>query len=138
MDSRKAGAQEMVALLGKLGCQSEEYLELSACKKAGKHLVFPGLEIQMPERKVLLDGKAVGLARKEFDALCLLALHPGCVYTKDQIYWQVWSEEPIGTDNAVMCLIYSLRRKLGNDMKLKYIHTVHGVGYKFEAAPSVL
>lgn len=55
--------------------------------------------------------------------LCLLVNYPGWVFTKEQIYEEVYG------DNTIYCLVYSLRKKL--EANSKYIQTVRGVGYKF-------
>ena len=82
---------------------------------------------------VTLKGKEIDLLHKEFRILCLLAQHPGWVFTKEEIYKAVY-EEDIFTDidNMIFCLIYGLRKKLELDLKHpQYIKTVWGVGYKF-------
>ena len=71
------------------------------------------------------------LTRYEFDLLCLLAWHPGRVFSKEQIYVNVWKEEIGIADNAVQCVISSLRRKLKKYTDTEYIQTVWGIGYKF-------
>lgn len=81
----------------------------------------------------LLDGKNLNLYPKEFDILYLLARHPNWVFTKEEIYENVYKDEiQIDIDNTIFCLIYGLRKKLESDLKHpKYIKTVRGVGYKF-------
>lgn len=75
----------------------------------------------------------IPLRRKEFEILAFLTQHPGWVYTKEQIYQAVWSEElPIDIDNTVSCQVKQLRKKLGTTSDGKpLIETVWGVGYKF-------
>ena len=91
------------------------------------------LQILLPEKKVYRNGKEILLNRHEFDTLVYLARHPGWIRSKEQIYEAVWTEEVENYENAVMWCISQLRKKLEPDPdRLQYIHTVKGVGYKFE------
>ena len=91
------------------------------------------LQILLPEKIVYRNGKEILLNRHEFDVLVYLASHPGWVRSKEQIYEAVWTEEVVDYENAVMWCISQLRKKLEPDPdRLQYIHTVKGVGYKFE------
>ena len=91
------------------------------------------LQILLPEKLVYRGGKEILLNRHEFDTLVYLAMHPGWVRSKEQIYEAVWTEEVADYENAVMWCISQLRKKLEPDPdRLQYIHTVKGVGYKFE------
>ena len=91
------------------------------------------LKILLTEKLVYRNGKEIPLNRHEFDTLVYLARHPGWVRSKEQIYEAVWTEEVMDYENAVMWCISQLRKKLEPDPdRLQYIHTVKGVGYKFE------
>ena len=102
-----------------------------------KTLTVSGLAIALEERSVRVSGKRLNLTAKEFDTLVCLTSDLSRVFTKEQIYQQIYSEELIeGIDNIIYCLIRSLRKKLEPDPRHpKYIHTVRGVGYKFEVIP---
>ena len=59
--------------------------------------------------------------------------NPGWVRSKEQIYEAVRTEEVVDYENSVMWCISQLRKKLEQDLgRLQYIHTVKGMGYKFE------
>ena len=91
------------------------------------------LQILLPEKMVYRNGQEITLNRHEFDILVYLARHPGWVRSKEQIYEAVWTEEVMNYENAVMWCISQLRKKLEPDPgRLQYIHTVKGMGYKFE------
>ena len=91
------------------------------------------LQILLPEKKVYRNGQEIPLNRHEFDTLVYLARHPGWVRSKEQIYEAVWTEEVVDYENSVMWCISQLRKKLEPDPgRLQYIHTVKGMGYKFE------
>lgn len=92
------------------------------------------LQILLPEKLVYRGGKEILLNRHEFDTLVYLAMHPGWIRSKEQIYDAVWTEEVMDYENAVMWCISQLRKKLGNNPKgSSYIKTVWGVGYKFNS-----
>ena len=91
------------------------------------------LHISLSEKKVYRNRKEILLNRHEFDTLVYLAGHPGWIRSKEQIYEAVWTEEVADYENAVMWCISRLRKKLEPDLdRQQYIHTVKGVGYKFE------
>ena len=82
---------------------------------------------------VKLSGKEIQLCPKEVCTLQFLAKYPGWVFTKNQIYKEVYGDiAPINVDNIIYCLIYGLRKKLKEDSsQFKCIQTVRGIGYKF-------
>jgi len=90
-----------------------------------------GLIINPRYRQVKIDGKPLVLTRKEFDLFHCLASCPGQVFSCEQLYNHVWTDESaIEVDQAVRSQIKRLRRKLsliGKD----YIQNEWGVGYKF-------
>lgn len=91
-----------------------------------------GLQIDLLCRSVNIDGRAVNLTVKEFEILHLLFRHPGMVFSKKQIYEQVWNNDYQFATTSVSDHISSLRKKLGLHAKDgRYIQTVHGVGYRF-------
>lgn len=90
-------------------------------------LSFPGLEIRPREQMVYRDGEIVSMSHHEFFTLLYLAQHPGWVFSKEQIYENVWKDSGDG-GAAVVSVVSQIRRKIGD----KYIKTVIGSGYKFE------
>lgn len=88
--------------------------------------------IDKENRIVCLRGVPVELTGKEFDLLFFLASNKGRVFTKKQIYTQVWEEEYAFDDNNIMSFISKLRKKIEPDPEHPfYILTVRGVGYRF-------
>lgn len=95
-------------------------------------LYFKGLSLDTRNRRVELEGGGVELTAKEFDLLCFLASHKGQVFTKKQIYRQVWNEEYAFDDSNIMSFMSKLRKKLEKESgSPEYIQTVWGVGYRF-------
>ena len=83
-------------------------------------------------RTVTVKDIPVSLTRKEFDLLLFLASNKGRVFTKKQIYSQVWEEEYAFDDSNIMSFISKLRKKIEPDPDHPfYILTVRGVGYRF-------
>lgn len=92
------------------------------------------LKISREKRTVRISGIRIHLSANEFELLFHLVSYPEYVFTKEQLYQSIYHEEPVeSVDNIIYCLIRSLRKKLEPDPRHpKYIHTVKGVGYKFE------
>lgn len=89
------------------------------------------LTIDPLHRQVVLNGNWLELTRKEFDVLYFLASYPGQVFTREQIYHNVWhNEADYNVDEAVKSSIKVLRKKLAQAPK-EYIQNVRGVGYRF-------
>ena len=95
---------------------------------ASNVLTFSGLVVHMKEQTVYKNGEEVSLTHHEFFTLAYLIQHPGWVFSKEQIYEEVWKENPKHCGAAVANVISQIRRKLGEG----YIKTVIGSGYKFE------
>ncbi len=89
---------------------------------------FGDLEIDFEQFKVSIKNKDMGLAKKEFELLTLLASKPGKVFKRNEILSKVWGNDVIVGDRTIDVHIRKLREKIGDD----YIHTMKGVGYKFD------
>ena len=96
-----------------------------------KQIKHGDLEIDVGRREVLVSGKEVQLAPKEFDLLWELLDHKGLVLTRDQLLERVWGYTFAGDTRTVDVHVRQLRRKLG---EASPIVTVWGVGYKVAAA----
>ncbi|MFN8339604.1 MAG: response regulator transcription factor [Saprospiraceae bacterium] len=89
---------------------------------------FGDMEIDEEQFKVTVKGRDTGLAKKEFELLSLLASRPGKVFKRNEILTKVWGNNVIVGDRTIDVHIRKLREKIGED----YIHTMKGVGYKFD------
>lgn len=95
-------------------------------------MVLKDMVIDRTNRMVSVNDIPVDLTSKEFDLLFFLASNKGRVFTKKQIYTQVWEEEYAFDDNNIMSFISKLRKKIEPDPEHPfYILTVRGVGYRF-------
>lgn len=96
------------------------------------YLEYDSLVIDSKCRTVEVEGKNIELTNYEFEILYLLARNPGQVFSKEQIYNQVWNAPYYGAEDNVMSLIRRIRKKIEPDpSKPEYILTVWGIGYKF-------
>ena len=82
---------------------------------------------------VQFDAHPVTLTKKEFDLLAYLMEHAGEVVTRDALLNDVWGYEYAGDTNVVDVYIRYLRLKIDEQMGVKYLHTVRGVGYMIKA-----
>ena len=87
--------------------------------------------------EVYKNDKKIELNPKEYKILKLLMTHQGKVFTKKQIYEEVWEEMYIGDSNNIMVHLSHLREKIEDDPKNPiYIKTIRGIGYKIEKVDS--
>jgi len=97
-------------------------------------LTYPGLRIDPASRTVEVGSGEATLTAKEFDLLAFLAQSPGRVYSRDQLFENVWQDLPIGDSATVTVHVRRVREKIEDDPSApRWIQTVWGVGYKFVA-----
>lgn len=102
-------------------------------RQAAGLLRFGSLTIDVKGHDVCLYGEQVLLTNREFAIVELLALHPGQVFSREQIYEKVWGYDAMGDDATVTEHIKKIRAKIASlDPVTSYIATVWGVGYKWE------
>ncbi|MCI9147722.1 MAG: response regulator transcription factor [Hungatella sp.] len=95
------------------------------------HLLKAGsLVVNLDEHTVAVDKERIQLTLKEFELLRLFLSRPGIVFTRDQLFSQIWGADYVGETRTVDMHIRTLRVKLGDYGKM--IETVRGVGYRFE------
>jgi DNA-binding response OmpR family regulator len=91
-----------------------------------------GLKVDTAARRVWMNGIEKNLTTKEFDVLTFLAGHPNHVYTKEELFREIWDLESIGDIATVTVHIKKIREKIEPDSnKPQYIETIWGVGYRF-------
>ena len=95
-------------------------------------LRFPGLTIDLPARRVEINGAEIALTPTEFDLLALLAQSPGRVFTREILMNKVWGYDYLGDGHTIDVHISALRKKLESNAEQSYITTVWRVGYRFE------
>ncbi|MEI7025869.1 response regulator transcription factor [Paenibacillus sp. y28] len=91
-----------------------------------------GLKIDFLNQRVFAGAEEVPLTAKELALLLLLARHPNRMFSKKELYEQVWQQAEVDGNNTVTVHIKSLRTKLKDTAKeAVYIQTVWGSGYRF-------
>ena len=92
-----------------------------------------GIKIDKTARRVWVNGEETNFTSKEFDLLTFLAQNPNRVYTKDELFQEIWDMESIGDIATVTVHIKKIREKIEYDTsKPQYIETIWGVGYRFK------
>lgn len=86
------------------------------------------IKIDYERYLIIVRGQEMFLPKKEFELLNLLMSKPEKVFTREEIFQQVWGDNIIVGDRTIDVHIRKLREKIGQ----KYINTVKGVGYKFK------
>lgn len=95
-------------------------------------LTFKGLTINLNTYTVHTNKEEISLTGKELELLKFFTSNPGQVFTKTQLFRNVWDDNYIEDDNTVMVHIRKLRKKIEVDpSNPKFIQTVWGIGYKF-------
>lgn len=92
-----------------------------------------GIKIDKTARRVWVNGEEKSFTTKEFDLLTFLAENPNHVFTKEELFREIWDMESIGDIATVTVHIKKIREKIEyNTAKPQYIETIWGVGYRFK------
>jgi DNA-binding response OmpR family regulator len=98
-------------------------------------ITTPDFELHSDSMTLMVRGKLTDVTATEFRLLHFLASHPGRVYSRDQVLDAVWRDLSFVTLRSVDVYIRRLREKIEQDPEdPRYLKTVRGAGYKFEAA----
>ena len=92
-----------------------------------------GIRIDKTARRVYVDDVEKAFTTKEFDLLTFLAENPNHVFTKEELFREIWDMESVGDIATVTVHIKKIREKIEYDTaKPQYIETIWGVGYRFK------
>lgn len=92
-----------------------------------------GIKIDKTARRVWINDEEKAFTTKEFDLLTFLAENPNHVFTKEELFREIWDMESIGDIATVTVHIKKIREKIEfNTAKPQYIETIWGVGYRFK------
>lgn len=90
------------------------------------------LSIHKKAWKVYIDQKEIKMANREFELLVFLAEHPNIVFSKEQLFEQIWGYDYIGDSATVAVHINRIRDKIeATPSEPQYIETIWGAGYRF-------
>ncbi|MEW4151110.1 response regulator transcription factor [Bacillus thuringiensis] len=115
---------------GELVARMEAVLRRYTKQEQQEEIQFGPILINEKSRRIEADGESISLTVKEFDLLYFLCQHTGQVFSREQLLEKVWGYDYAGSTRTVDTHVKTMRLKLGESGN--YIHTVWGVGYKFE------
>jgi DNA-binding response OmpR family regulator len=94
-------------------------------------LVIRGLEIHKDSRQVFINGKEVNLAQKEFDLLLYMVENPNRVFSREDLFEEIWGLDSLGDNATVTVHVRRVREKIEpSPSSPQYIETVWGAGYR--------
>ena len=102
-------------------------------QKVNDMIEIRGIRIDKTARRVYIDGEEKNFTTKEFDLLTFLAENPNHVFTKEELFREIWDMDSVGDIATVTVHIKKIREKIeGGSGKPQYIETIWGVGYRFK------
>ena len=107
------------------------FYKLGTKEKSEDLIKVRDLELDPDSCLLKKQGETIELTSVEYKLMEMFMLHPGRVFTKQQIYECGWGEDYMIADNNIMVCISKLRAKLSNDPQ-EYIKTLRGLGYRME------
>ncbi|MEK3712874.1 response regulator transcription factor [Paenibacillus sp. FSL R7-0333] len=96
----------------------------------GEMLKVRGLVMDKQRREVMLDGQVLTLTKYEFELLAVLMSKPDHIFSKSELYRQIWGGTYLGDDNTINVHISNLRAKMTTVSEEEYIRTIWGIGFK--------
>ena len=136
------GADDYVAkpynpmeLTARVKANLRRYMRLGAIGSAVTEntVIIGGLELDMMQKKLTVDGEEIRLTATEYKILELLMNNAGRIFSAEEIYQRVWNEEGYAVENTVMVHIRHIREKIEiNPKEPRYVKVVWGLGYKID------
>lgn len=124
---------ELVARVKAHLTRYERLIGSATIEKTNEMVEIRGIKIDKTARRVWINGEERQFTTKEFDLLTFLAENPNHVYTKDELFKEIWDMESVGDIATVTVHIKKIREKIELDTsKPQYIETIWGVGYRFK------
>ena len=110
-----------------------ERLVGTSAKQQNDIVEIRGIRIDKTARRVYVEGEERAFTTKEFDLLTFLAENPNHVFTKEELFREIWDMDSVGDIATVTVHIKKIREKIEADTaKPQYIETIWGVGYRFK------
>lgn len=120
-------------LVARVKAHLARYESLTNRSRNNDIIEIRGIKIDKTARRVFVNGEEKAFTTKEFDLLTFLAQNPNHVYTKDELFKEIWDMESIGDIATVTVHIKKIREKIEADTSNpQYIETIWGVGYRFK------
>ncbi len=120
-------------LVARVKAHLARYERLSGRREArNDEIRIRGLRIDRSARRVFVNEREIAFTTKEFDLLSYLAMNPNRVFSKEQLFDQIWGMDAVGEIATVTVHIRKLREKVEHDPSdPQYIETIWGAGYRF-------
>lgn len=123
---------EVVSRVQALFRRMEQY-SVSTERRESEHIEIGDLKLNAISCLLYKSGKLIECTSFEYKILHMLMKNPGRVYSKAQIYENIWGEDYLGDENIIMVYISRIRDKIENNpRKPLYLKTIRGLGYRFE------
>lgn len=121
-------------LVARVKAHLKRYEQLiGSARVANEILETGGIKIDKSARRVFIDGEEKNFTTKEFDLLTFLAESPNRVFSKEELFREIWEMESVGDIATVTVHIKKIREKIEKDTSNPhYIETIWGVGYRFK------
>ncbi|TJY42214.1 response regulator transcription factor [Cohnella pontilimi] len=120
-------------LVARVNAHLARFERLSGGGQKKEEIRIRGLLIDKASRRVFVNDKEVPFTTKEFDLLTFLASNPNRVFSKDQLFEQIWGMDSLGDIATVTVHIRKIREKIELDpSNSQYIDTIWGAGYRFK------
>ena len=121
-------------LVARVKAHLARYDRLVSNSKHNNNIIeIRGIKIDKTARRVFVNGEEKPFTTKEFDLLTFLAENPNHVFTKEELFKEIWDMDSIGDIATVTVHIKKIREKIELDTsKPQYIETIWGVGYRFK------
>lgn len=121
-------------LVARVKAHLSRYKRLTASGMPENEIIeIRSLKIDKTARRVYIDGEEKTFTTKEFDLLTFLAQHPNHVFSKEELFKEIWEMESVGDIATVTVHIKKIREKIEKSTaKPQYIETIWGVGYRFK------
>ncbi|MCI7061979.1 MAG: response regulator transcription factor [Lachnospiraceae bacterium] len=121
-------------LVARVKAHIERYQRLTTSSIPSNDILeIRGLKIDKTARRVYINGEEKAFTTKEFDLLTFLAENPNHVFTKEELFREIWEMESVGDIATVTVHIKKIREKIeDSSSRPQYIETIWGVGYRFK------
>ncbi|GAA0770386.1 response regulator transcription factor [Clostridium subterminale] len=121
---------EISEVSARVEAQLRRYKRFNGVEDKEQVLTYKNLELDKEAMKVTVNGNELTLTVREFSILELLLNHPKKVFTRENLYKNIWNEEFYGEDNTVNVHISNIRAKISKiDKDTEYIKTIWGIGF---------
>lgn len=121
-------------LVARVAAHIKRYERLTSAPehKSSSIIEIGNIIIDKTSQRVTLDGTELTFTNKEFDLLAYLAENPDTVYSKEDLFKEIWKYDSMGETSTVTVHVNRIRDKLfAADKTCEYVNTIWGRGYRF-------